>query len=55
MIFINVQAGDVETTTDSGGVIEIAGGRHVLVELKSGDTSEKCVGGFLGHAIQVGK
>ncbi|KOB69317.1 Uncharacterized protein OBRU01_17035, partial [Operophtera brumata] len=49
-----LQAGDVETTTDSGGNIEIAGGRHILVELKSGDTSEKCTGGFLGHAIQVG-
>lgn len=45
----------METTTDSTGVIEIAGGRHILVELRSGDTSERCAGGFLAHATQVGK
>ncbi|XP_049872910.1 uncharacterized protein LOC126371640 [Pectinophora gossypiella] len=46
-------ANDVETTTDSTGVVEIAGGRHILVELRSGDTSERCAGGFLAHATQV--
>ncbi|RVE55045.1 hypothetical protein evm_000412 [Chilo suppressalis] len=45
--------GDVETTTDSSGVMEIAGGRHILVELRSSDTSERCAGGFLAHASQV--
>ncbi|CAG4935189.1 unnamed protein product [Parnassius apollo] len=45
--------GDVETTTDGTGVIEIAGGRHILVELKSADTSERCTGGFLAHAYQI--
>ncbi|KAL4709558.1 hypothetical protein ACJJTC_007289 [Scirpophaga incertulas] len=45
--------GDVETTTDSTGVMEIAGGRHILVELRSADTSERCAGGFLAHASQM--
>ncbi|XP_012545253.2 uncharacterized protein LOC101743882 [Bombyx mori] len=45
--------GDVETTTDSTGAMEIAGGQHILVELRSGDTSEHCSGGFLAHASQV--
>ncbi|KAG6440838.1 hypothetical protein O3G_MSEX001511 [Manduca sexta] len=45
--------GDVETTTDSSGVMEIAGGRHILVELRSGDTSERCAGGFVAHATQI--
>lgn len=49
------KVGDVETTTDSSGVMEIAGGRHILVELRSGETSERCAGGFLAHAMQVGK
>ncbi|CAG4935172.1 unnamed protein product [Parnassius apollo] len=44
---------DVETTTDGTGVIEIAGGRNILVELKSADTSERCTGGFLAHAYQI--
>ncbi|CAD0201626.1 unnamed protein product [Chrysodeixis includens] len=48
-----VTAGDVETTTDGSGVMEIAGGRHILVELRSGDTSDKCAGGFLAHATQI--
>ncbi|KAJ2951279.1 hypothetical protein O0L34_g5679 [Tuta absoluta] len=43
---------DAVTTTDPAGLIEIAGGRHILVELKSGDTSERCAGGFLAHAMQ---
>ncbi|XP_046977683.1 uncharacterized protein LOC124543504 [Vanessa cardui] len=46
-------ADEVETTTDSGGVVEIAGGRHILVELRSGDTNERCAGGFLAHASQI--
>lgn len=45
----------METTTDSGGVIEIVGGRHILVELRSSDTSARCAGGFLAHATQIGK
>ncbi|CAB3246694.1 unnamed protein product [Arctia plantaginis] len=45
--------GDVDTTTDSSGAIEISGGSHVLVELSSGDTSNRCAGGFLAHATQV--
>ncbi|XP_052755602.1 uncharacterized protein LOC113511408 isoform X1 [Galleria mellonella] len=48
-----VVAGDIEATTDSTGVLEIAGGRHILVELRSGDTSERCAGGFLAHATQI--
>nr|XP_049703601.1 uncharacterized protein LOC126056081 [Helicoverpa armigera] len=46
-------AGDVESTTDGSGVIEIAGGRHILVELRSDDTSDRCAGGFLAHATQM--
>ncbi|KAI8421981.1 hypothetical protein MSG28_009887 [Choristoneura fumiferana] len=45
--------GDVETTTDGTGAVEIAGGRHILVELRSGDTSDRCAGGFLAHASQI--
>ncbi|XP_050563377.1 uncharacterized protein LOC118276239 isoform X1 [Spodoptera frugiperda] len=48
-----VTSGDVETTTDGSGVMEIAGGRHILVELRSGDTSDRCAGGFLAHATQI--
>ncbi|KAJ8716854.1 hypothetical protein PYW07_003481 [Mythimna separata] len=48
-----VTSGDVETTTDGSGVVEIAGGRHILVELRSGDTSDRCAGGFLAHATQM--
>ncbi|XP_063891609.1 uncharacterized protein LOC135117104 isoform X2 [Helicoverpa armigera] len=48
-----VTAGDVESTTDGSGVIEIAGGRHILVELRSDDTSDRCAGGFLAHATQM--
>ncbi|XP_038214003.1 uncharacterized protein LOC119833867 isoform X1 [Zerene cesonia] len=44
---------DVETTTDSSGMVEIAGGRHILIELRSADTSERCTGGFLAHATQI--
>ncbi|XP_013193628.1 uncharacterized protein LOC106137362 [Amyelois transitella] len=46
-------AGDEVATTTDTGVVEIAGGRHILVELRSGDTSERCAGGFLAHATQV--
>ncbi|XP_068617405.1 uncharacterized protein gogo [Battus philenor] len=45
-------SGGVETT-DGTGAVEVAGGRHVLVELKSLDTSERCAGGFLAHAYQI--
>lgn len=45
----------METTTDSGGIMEISGGRHILVELQSGDQTERCSGGFLAHATQIGK
>ncbi|CAK1555083.1 unnamed protein product [Leptosia nina] len=43
---------DVETTTDSNGMVEITGGRHILVELRSSDVSDRCAGGFLAHATQ---
>ncbi|XP_063381524.1 uncharacterized protein LOC134668013 [Cydia fagiglandana] len=49
--------GDVETTTDSSGAIEIAGGGHILVELRSGEAKnqadQNCAGGFLAHASQI--
>ncbi|XP_047990679.1 uncharacterized protein LOC125229781 [Leguminivora glycinivorella] len=49
--------GDAETTTDSSGAIEIAGGGHILVELRSGDAKnqadQNCAGGFLAHASQI--
>lgn len=38
----------------AGGAVELWGGRHVLVELRSADTSARCTGGFLAHAYQVG-
>ncbi|VVC99518.1 unnamed protein product [Leptidea sinapis] len=34
-------------------MVEIAGGRHILVELRSADTSPRCAGGFLAHATQI--
>ncbi|XP_045490456.1 uncharacterized protein LOC111002106 [Pieris rapae] len=43
---------EVEMTTDSSGMVEITGGRHILVELRSNDVSERCAGGFLAHATQ---
>ncbi|XP_052740861.1 uncharacterized protein LOC112044159 isoform X2 [Bicyclus anynana] len=46
-------ADEVETTTDGSGAVEIVGGRHILVELRSTDTSEHCAGGFLAHATQI--
>ncbi|KAL0830832.1 hypothetical protein ABMA28_002946 [Loxostege sticticalis] len=49
----SAMVGDVETTTDSAGVMEIAGGRHILIELRSGNRSERCAGGFLAHASQI--
>ncbi|XP_041980304.1 uncharacterized protein LOC121733963 [Aricia agestis] len=48
----DVVSSETELPTD-GGVIELAGGRHILVELRSSDTSERCAGGFLAHATQV--
>ncbi|KPI95951.1 hypothetical protein RR46_11664 [Papilio xuthus] len=36
-----------------GGAVQVSGGRHILVELRSADTSARCAGGFLAHAYQV--
>ncbi|CAG9135397.1 unnamed protein product [Plutella xylostella] len=44
-----------EATRLEGGAVELAGGRHILVELRSADTSDACAGGFLAHAMQMGK
>ncbi|KAG7299264.1 hypothetical protein JYU34_017822 [Plutella xylostella] len=42
-----------EATRLEGGAVELAGGRHILVELRSADTSDACAGGFLAHAMQM--
>lgn len=54
---MGVQVEEYETTTTSG-VVEVVGGRHVLVELRSGDPGDGgdlCAGGFLAHATQIGE
>ncbi|GBP14291.1 hypothetical protein EVAR_71354_1, partial [Eumeta japonica] len=35
------------------GPLELEGGRHILVESISSNTSEYCAGGFLAHAMQM--
>ncbi|XP_045535995.1 uncharacterized protein LOC106709675 [Papilio machaon] len=49
------EAGEGEGEGEGGrvGAVQVSGGRHILVELRSADTSARCAGGFLAHAYQV--